>query len=232
MAVTTTQESIHALKLPKIELRKFEGDNKDWLSFWATFKKIHDDVSLSKEDKFHYLLQSMAADSRAAEVVNSFPPTTDNYDKAIQSLQKRFGKKDLLIEYYVRELLRLVLNKSKGLTLVTIYDKLETHLRSLESLGVTTDMCAAMLFPLVESALPEDLLRTWQRYLTSAITQTEATTVTAQDRLTNLMTFLGKKVESEERIQMARTCFETIRQRKRTRFGYLGIRRKEKPVKM
>lgn len=60
--------------------------------------------------------------------------------KAIQSLQSRFGKKDLLIEYYVRELLKLVLNKNRESTLMTIYDKLETHMRALESLGVTTDM--------------------------------------------------------------------------------------------
>jgi len=89
------QENIRTLKLPKIELRKFGGDVKDWLSFWATFKKIHDDESLTNEDKFHYLLQSMLKDSRAAEVMNSFPPTTDNYEKAIQSLQNRFGKKDV-----------------------------------------------------------------------------------------------------------------------------------------
>ena len=53
---TTTQESIRALKLPKIELRKFGGDIKDWLPFWSTFKKIHEDASLSREDKFQYLV--------------------------------------------------------------------------------------------------------------------------------------------------------------------------------
>lgn len=32
-AVIPTQESIRALKLPKIELRKFAGDIRDWLPF-------------------------------------------------------------------------------------------------------------------------------------------------------------------------------------------------------
>lgn len=206
-AVVSTQEGTRTLKLPKIELRKFGGDIKDWLSFWATFQKIHEDKVLPIEDKFYYLLQSMIKDSRAAEIVNSFPPTTDNYKKAIQSLQSRFGKKDLLIEYYVRELLKLVLNKNRESTLMTIYDKLETHMRALESLGVTTDMCAAMLFPLVESSLPEELLRTWQRYLTQADTATN----TAKDRLDHLMSFLGKEVESEERILMAKAASRRMR---------------------
>ena len=91
--VTTTQESIRALKLPKIELRKFGGDIKDWLPFWNTFKKIHTDAALPKEDKFQYLVQFTVKDLRAFEVVNSFPLTADNYDKAIHSLESRFGKK-------------------------------------------------------------------------------------------------------------------------------------------
>jgi len=210
-ALAMTQESMRTLKLSKIELRKFGGDIKDWLPFWGTFKKIHVNPELAKEDKFHYLVQSMETGSRACEVVSSFPPTAENYEKAIQSLESRFGKKDLLIEFYVRELLKLVLNKSKKVSLATIYDKLETHMRSLETLDVTTDMCAAMLFPLVESALPEETLRTWQRVMTSSTLQTDTSSInrTAKDRLINLMSFLGREVENEERILMAKTCFES-----------------------
>ena len=86
-------------------------------------------------------------DSRAFEVVSSFPPTSENYEKVTQCLSNRFCKDSLLVEYYVRELLKLVLNKSnKSNSLMCIYDKLETHLRALESLDVTTEMCASMLF--------------------------------------------------------------------------------------
>lgn len=120
------QESIHTLKLPKIELRKFGGEIKDWLIFWSTFRKIYDDSTLTKEDKFHYLLQSTVKDSRAFEVVNSFPPTANNYEKAIQSLKSRFDKKDLLIEFYLREFLKLVLNRNKNISLVTIYEARDT----------------------------------------------------------------------------------------------------------
>ena len=60
-------------------------------------------------------------------------------------MKSRFGRDDLLVEVYVRELLKQVLNKAKG-TITSVYDKLETQLRPLESFGVTTDMCAAMIF--------------------------------------------------------------------------------------
>jgi len=105
-------------------------------------------------------------DSKASELVNSFPPTGANYRKAISSLKNRFGRDDIVVEFYVRKLLGLVLqNATKGgkkPTLGSLYDKLESSMRALETLGVTTDKCASMLYPLVESALPEDVLRIWQ----------------------------------------------------------------------
>lgn len=36
-----------------------------------------------------------------------------------------------------------------------------TKIRALETLGVITDKCAAMVFPLIESCLPEELIRVW-----------------------------------------------------------------------
>ncbi|GBN25049.1 hypothetical protein AVEN_206250-1 [Araneus ventricosus] len=66
-------------KLPKIELKKFDGDSKDYLTFWSQFRKIHEDASIPIEDKFQYLLQAVVPKSKAAPVVESFPATADNY---------------------------------------------------------------------------------------------------------------------------------------------------------
>ena len=119
-------------------------------------------MSISREDKFQYLIQAMVTGSRASELVNSYPATAENYEKVIKSLKSRFGKNEMLVEVCVPELLKLVLNNAllpkDKVSLASIYDRLETHTRSLESLGVTTDTCTAMLYPLVESSLPEELL--------------------------------------------------------------------------
>ncbi|KAF2887862.1 hypothetical protein ILUMI_18311, partial [Ignelater luminosus] len=74
----------------------------------------------------------MIPNSRAADLVNSFPPTSQNYDKVINSLKNRFGKDELLVEVYVRELLTLVISKAiksnEQIPLSKIYDKLEAQL--------------------------------------------------------------------------------------------------------
>ncbi|GFX42344.1 uncharacterized protein TNCV_110641 [Trichonephila clavipes] len=79
----------------------------------------------------------------------------------------RFGQEDVLIQVYVRELLKLVLQNTeiKKVNLSSLYDKIEAQLRALESLGVTKEKYAAMLFPLVESCLPAEILHAWERYV-------------------------------------------------------------------
>ena len=201
-SVTNTTKSSIVMKYPALELMKFSGSVKEWLSFWGTFKKVHNDNKVSKDNKLYLLRNSMVEDSRAYELVFSYPPVGDNYDKVISSLKNQFGRDDLLIEFYVRELLSLVLkNAVKGsekMSLIKIYDKVDSYIRALDSLGVTTEKCASMLFPLVQSSLPEDVLRAWQRNGQCVIEKqgTTADNTRKDDRLTNLMEFLRLEFES------------------------------------
>lgn len=91
-----------------IELPTFNGNEKKWFLFWSIFKKLHEDPSIRNKDKFQYLIQAKAPDSRAGEVVCSFPPTAENYIKVIMSLQNRFWLDEAVVEFYVRELPRIV----------------------------------------------------------------------------------------------------------------------------
>lgn len=157
----------------------------------------------------------MVPDSRAAELVKSYPPTGENYSKVIESLKNRFGRDDIQIGVCVRDLLQLVLQnatKSKNIPISSLYDKIESHLRALESLGVTTDRCAAMLFPLVKSSLPEEILRAWQRNSYAAASNASETggnsDTQIKDRLTQLIKFLEGEVQNELRISMAVKGFD------------------------
>ncbi|GFV11159.1 DUF1758 domain-containing protein [Trichonephila clavipes] len=119
-------------KLPKIELKKFNGDPKEFLAFWSQFKKIHDDGSIAEEDKIQYLLQSVEPPSKAERQVLSFPATAANYSKAIEQLKELFGRDNLLVQIYVRDLLVMktaVKGRSKT-DLTYLYDELEGKLRA------------------------------------------------------------------------------------------------------
>ncbi|GFY37277.1 uncharacterized protein TNIN_2231 [Trichonephila inaurata madagascariensis] len=119
----------------------FSGDPKEYLTFWSIFSKIHDSEELIAIDEFQYSYHSMEPDSKAARLISSFPITAENYPKTVQQLKLRFGREDLLVQIYVRDLLSLVLKNAttakNAPDLATFYDMLETKLRALKSLGRT-----------------------------------------------------------------------------------------------
>lgn len=66
--------------------------------------------------------------------MDSLPPSAENYKQAIDGFKSRFGRKGLLIEVYITELLGLVLNnyvnKSKILRLADLYETLKPTMNS------------------------------------------------------------------------------------------------------
>ncbi|UYV63707.1 hypothetical protein LAZ67_2005377 [Cordylochernes scorpioides] len=151
--------------------------------------------------KFEPRERNTAENSESREAVESFPPSADNYPKVIEYIKSRFGEDEMLVEIYVRDLLQNVRAEGK-MSVVKHYDRLETQLRALETLGVARDKFAAMLYPLVESALPEDTLRVWER------SQYTVSGRGVQDKLTQLMTFLKTEVKGESRVNMAKAAFK------------------------
>ena len=91
--------------LPKIELKKFSGDVKEWLGFWAQFSKIHDDDELHASDKFQYLSQCIVKNSAADKVLECYPQSEENYPKVVAALKEHFGNPRVLLDVYIRELI-------------------------------------------------------------------------------------------------------------------------------
>jgi hypothetical protein len=91
------------------------------------------------------------------------------------------------------------MNSKEGrITLSSLYDRIETQLRALETLGMATDKYAVMLFSLVEPCLSEDILRAWQKFSSARLVQQDG-----QTRLDSLISSLKNEVVSEERITMS-----------------------------
>ncbi|GFW48303.1 integrase catalytic domain-containing protein [Trichonephila clavipes] len=169
-------------------------------------------------DKFQYLIQATTPKSRARDIVESFPATPENYRKAFEYLRMRFGQEDVLIQVYVRELLKLVLQNTevKKVNLSSLYDKIEAQLRALESLGVTKEKYAAMLFPLVESCLLAEILRAWERYVGYSSDES------GKKDFDSLMKFLSIEVSSEDRIKLARNSFDSEKSNYKKKLGNLS----------
>ncbi|KAJ8878255.1 hypothetical protein PR048_018832, partial [Dryococelus australis] len=152
----------HHIRLPKLALVKYSGEVSQWIGWWAEFSSNDGDPELSNEEKFQYLLQVAIPKSKAGAINESFPPSRENYVKAICSLKGRFGHKVLLIQFYITELLKLVTDQEVKM-LSVLNDKLESQLHSLEIFHIISDRNAAILFPLAESCLPLETLWHWEQ---------------------------------------------------------------------
>ncbi|GIX82169.1 reverse transcriptase [Caerostris darwini] len=202
------------LQLPKLRLKEYDLMPRSWVAFWGQFCRIDEDESIRLEDKFQYLLSSLKTNTKARDIVESYPPSKENYSKVIEHLKSRFGRKDLLIEVYIRDLLALV-NSKTNIKLSDLYDKLGSYLRALETLGVTTSNYAAMLYPVVESCLPVEILKAWDRHRLNREVK-EDSILTTEKVLENLMSFLRHEVEGEEHRVLAETAFGNGIKRKDT----------------
>ena len=92
---------------------------------------------------------------------------------------------------------------SKEVQLANLCDKIESYLRTLNTLGVTADKCTAMLYPLVESSLPEELLRVWQQPNSASEKNTSSSSDVSKTCLNKLIRFLESEVQKELNISMA-----------------------------
>ncbi|GFU41205.1 CCHC-type domain-containing protein [Trichonephila clavipes] len=116
-----------------------EGSNSGNNSHLADCENPYKAITprLPEVELYKFGVQSTKIKSEARELIESFPITNENYPLAIESLVERYGRNELLIDFYVRELLKLVLNnatKKKQDSLSGLYNKLSTHLRALSSL--------------------------------------------------------------------------------------------------
>lgn len=150
-------EELHKthVKLPKLDLMKFDGDMLQWQEFWDSFNSaIHLNKCLHPVDKLNYLRSQLVGDAHAA--IAGLSTTNDNYNIAIEILKMRFGNKEIIISSHYIEMMNLPSASDDTSSLRDIVNKIEKHFRSLEVLGETIENSQNVT--LIQSKLPRGVL--------------------------------------------------------------------------
>ena len=145
------------VKLPKLELKKFNGDHSKWISFWDTFEaSVHKNKNLSPIDKFNYWI--LLLKQSAAEAISGLTLTASNYDEATEILKGRFGNKQQMINRHMEILLNLdsVTSHHNMRSLRKLHDTVESNVRSLKSLGVPRESYGGLLSSILMIKLPQE----------------------------------------------------------------------------
>lgn len=162
---TTDNDTLNAnqghgasIRLPKLEIPKFNGDPLLWQEFWDIFEStVNNNTRLVPVDKFNYLKASLIGEAK--DSITGIAITNLNYNVAIEILKNRFGRNQTVIHAHFLELFQLetVVN-SHGPQLRQMFDVCEKHIRSLGALGVREDQFGMVFVPLILSKLPGDIV--------------------------------------------------------------------------
>ena len=125
------------MKVPKLQLKSFSGELMKWTPFGESFESaIHNNRQLSDIEKFNYL--SSLLERSAREAILGLSLYAANYQKAIETLKKRFGSKQQIKDRHMNILVHLetVTSPHNVKALCRLFDTVSSHIRSLESLGL------------------------------------------------------------------------------------------------
>ncbi|XP_025408818.1 uncharacterized protein LOC112682431 [Sipha flava] len=99
----TKYKTENIMRLPPVEIPKFDGDWQCWTSFIDSFNIVfHNHENLAPVQKFHYLKGYLVG--QASDVIWSIPTTGENYLQAYNTLMNRYDNKSVIIQSHIRSL--------------------------------------------------------------------------------------------------------------------------------
>lgn len=181
------------LKLPNVQLPKFNGNFENWLDFHDSFKSmIVDNPSIVPIQKFHYLKACLS--DAAEKVIVSLPISGANFIVAWQLLCDRFNNEQLLIHNHIKAIFNIKSIRENSVCIRHLVDTILGNLRSLRSLGEPTEYWDSLIMYIVVEKLDPDTVKEWDKENKSK-----------KSTLQELLTFLKNRAETLEKFEIRST---------------------------
>ncbi|KAG0428729.1 hypothetical protein HPB47_024288, partial [Ixodes persulcatus] len=169
---------------------------------------VHTNSELPPIEKFKYLLTYLTDDAKRA--VEGIRLSEQNYDLAVQTLQDRLGRRDILIDDHIDRLLSLtaVNSSTNAVQLRKLYDAIRFRTTSLQGLDVPPSNYAVVLHRVLMRCLPADLTILYRQKLKEAALTPSADTpdMRPEEEVRVIMLFLQTQVEIREDVQIEHPC--------------------------
>lgn len=120
--------------LPPIELITFNGDVRNWSTFYHQFKNVvHNNQQLSDTEKIYYLVGKLR--DKAATVCAGLAPTAENYHIIWDALVRKYDDPRSLAASYVNQLLNFKpIPSNSAVGLESFIDNFDSSVRALKQL--------------------------------------------------------------------------------------------------
>ena len=150
------------IKLPQIQIAKFDGAYFRWLDFRDTFVSlVHNNERISKIQKFHYLISYL--EGEASRIISNLEVSSANYVTAWSLLCDRYDNKRLLINHHLNSLFSIQpITRETEKSLRFLVDHVTKNLRALSNLGQPTDHWDILIIYMLSSKLDNRTLVKWE----------------------------------------------------------------------
>ncbi|XP_055645180.1 uncharacterized protein LOC129781531 [Toxorhynchites rutilus septentrionalis] len=182
-----------SVKLPTIELPRFDGDLNEWLTFHDSFSSlIHASPEIPCIQKFQYLRSALRGD--ALKLIESLTITENKYAVAWEALLNRYSNTYLLKKKHLQSL--MVHSKAPGKSAVglrAVVEDFERHVKILNQLGEPTEHWGSLLVQLLCSRVDDHTLKEWEEFVSAY----------EEPTYENLIDFLTRKVRTLESLHIS-----------------------------
>ena len=196
-------------KLPELKVEKFNGDLEKYQEFMDSFTAtIDQNPKLEAIDKFRYLrmfLEDKREGDGPKSLIEGFSTTAANYDEALTLIKQTYGQKERIIISHISKLLTLEVKEKpdKG-SLRILFNKVKTHVRSLEVLGIDAELYGIFLVPMVLSKLTHALRKEWGKRK-------------QYHNIVKLLDFIEEEIRSVEEARQVESAFAPEQEHRFTR---------------
>jgi hypothetical protein len=161
-SLNTVGSNFKTSKLPKLEIKQFEGNVLEWTKFWQLFDlNVNRRNEMDDTTKLSYLMTFLKGE--AADLVQGLPLNAASYKYALEILQKRYGNTDVTMRALMDKLKQLSVSKYDTEGIKKVFDQWNLVVRSIESLGYEvendyhlTEILCSKLPPQIQTQLEHD----------------------------------------------------------------------------
>ena len=130
-ASPTSSDMEVTVKLPKLEITKFNGTHLDWTRFWNQFSVEIDSSRLASVTKLSYLKEFL--EPKVRSIIDGLPFSSEGYNRAKSILEGKYGKPSEVANAHIQSITNLpYIGNADTYKLHRFYEKLLRNINTLE----------------------------------------------------------------------------------------------------
>lgn len=158
-------EEVPTMKLPRIELPKFDGNFLKWRQFHDLFVELINNQPISACQKMWYLQSSLTGE--AGNLIKHLTTSASNYDAAWKIINDRYENTRCLVYTTIAKLMSQPAATSESASSIkALHDTTQECILSLQNLGVNTDNWDSILIYTLVQLLSKATHALWEQSLT------------------------------------------------------------------